>query len=48
MFLFELFVHGVINHDTVFILCGSFIKLIIDSGLRVKQAMFASVQTVIK
>lgn len=48
MFLFVLFVHGVINHDPVFILRCSFIKLIIDSGLRVKQTMFASVQTVIK
>lgn len=48
MFLFGLFVHGVINHDPVFILRCSFIKLIIDSGLRVKQAVFASVQTVIK
>ena len=48
MFAFRLFVHGVINHGPVFILHFSFIKLIMDSGLRVKQAISAAVQAVIK
>lgn len=48
MFAFRLFVHGVINHGPVFILHFSFIKLIMDSGLRVKQAISAAVQAMIR
>lgn len=45
---FWLFVHGVINHGPVFSLRCRFIRLIMYSGLRVNEAISASVQTMIK